>query len=149
MAIGEWTEMLQTGWPSIDSSNKQFLDLMKAKHERNVTACDTPSDAMIQDLFCIYVYEHFASEEILMYNLNQNGTQEHAAAHTVIIETSFQLISQQRAGFITNVEVLELISNDFITHVIKYDKSCYNKYRSVLSDAATLCILSSKGRFQR
>lgn len=149
MGIGEWTEILQTGWSSIDSNNKQFLDLMKAEYERNVSACDTSSNMLIQDLFGIFVYEHFVSEEMLLYKLNTNKIQEHTIAHTVLIDTTFQLITQQRRGVVTNLEILEIITNNFITHVIQYDKNCYSKWGSLLSDVAIPCILSNKGRFQR
>ncbi len=131
MPIIKWSNDFSVGNERIDAQHKKWIAIYNTAHGRmrNASLNDLltiGSDALSEMI--AYTKYHFSFEEQFMETIRYSGIETHTLMHKNFIKKLDQLVLQIHQGTIVlNSEIIKLIENWFVDHILKEDQK-FNRY---------------------
>ncbi|MFH1155562.1 MAG: bacteriohemerythrin [Pseudomonadota bacterium] len=125
MPIIEWTDSLSVGVKDLDEQHQKWFAIYNKAHDQmmsgSIEALNLLGPETLKEMIA-YTNFHFASEEQFMEKMKYPGLEDHKALHKNFIRRLDQVALEiHRGEFILNSEVIKLIQNWLINHIMVED----------------------------
>lgn len=117
-----WTAELETGIAVIDGQHRRIVDYINELQSISGSAAPEVLDRVLNDLVD-YTYSHFAFEEALMEEAGYDSLPIHRKTHEAFCERIASLKLRASAGEAVTEELVALLRNWLIRHIMNDDRS--------------------------
>ncbi len=135
MSLITWQTQYEIGVEAIDEQHRSLVALINKLYDaRNTEANEAiVKEAIIQ--LVDYTHMHFRDEENLMKKINYPEYEEHLSIHTILINKVFLLLHNMRHSQSKVADdLLEILQNWFIQHILALDRKVGEFYKSTLEN---------------
>lgn len=119
----EWNDYLKINVKKIDDEHKKIADIANELYNGTVSGLQSKEfeGKILKDLF-EYSNGHFITEETLMKNNGYSDFENHKKEHDNYTSKLADLYEKHSGGISISDEMLELMKNWIIDHILKADR---------------------------
>jgi hemerythrin len=131
----EWQEVFETGIPVVDTQHQKLVAMINQLEAALQAGEEQASDEIGSVLVKLvnYTRYHFSTEEKMQEAIEFSGSEAHARQHKALIARVTSILARQEKGSaVTICEVLDLLADWLVNHILYQDKKIgpeYEQYR--------------------
>ncbi len=124
MTFMPWSKALSVGMPAIDEQHHWLVDTMNRLHSELASRePDRAEVAQVLEGLMDYTVNHFVAEEVLFERYSYPQAQAHKALHDQFTRKVMQLLTEHEAGKSLGGEVVALLKEWLVQHIMGTDKA--------------------------